>query len=233
MVVACVFGGWQFYQKQNSITVVFDEAKGLQPGALVQMSGIDIGKVRDLTLSGEGIDVSICLDRPARKRLSSNALFVIDPNPGGDKPALVLVKDGASGGLPLTAQTRIQGISSVTLWQLSDLSNQIGQMMDSPPVRDFVKNLKVFEQEMDEAIRNFDSDDMQKRLEKKISQLTEEFEQVLHETEAKQKLEQLSSTIARFKAGISRTGDSDEAKKLFHALDDLGRRVQEELTSRK
>ncbi|MFH2124111.1 MAG: MlaD family protein [Pseudomonadota bacterium] len=233
VVAVCVFGGWQFYQKRSSITVVFNEAKGLQPGALVQMSGIDIGKVRNLALSGEGIDVSICLDQSAKKRLSSNSLFVIDSNPRGGKPALVLVKDGAPGGMPLVAQTRIQGVNSTMLWQLSDFSNKIEQMMDSKPVRDFVKNLNGHEKEMDEAIRNFDSDAMKKRLEEKILQLSEEFEQVLHEADAKQKLEQISSTITRLSAAISRIRDSDEAKKLGLALDDLGRRVQAELTARK
>lgn len=102
-VAAGVFGGWQFYQRQNSITVIFDEAKGLQPGAVVQMSGIEIGEVRDLTISEEGVDVSIRIDQSAKKRLSSNSLFLIDSTPEGGKPALVLVKDGAPGGMPLTA----------------------------------------------------------------------------------------------------------------------------------
>ena len=233
VVAAGCFGGWQFYQKQNSITVVFDDAQGLQPGALVQMAGIDIGKVRGLTIAEDGIEVSIRLDRTAKKRLSANALFVIDSDPEAGHPARVLVKDGAPGGMPLTAQTRIRGVDSVVLWQLSDLSKQIGQIMDSPPVRDFVNNLKVFEREMDEAIRNFDDQAMQKRLEKKIEQLTAEFEQIMQETDAKQKLEQMSMTITRLRAAIARIGESAEAKRLGQALDDLGRKVQKELAARK
>jgi len=232
VAAAGLFGGWQFYQEQNSITVVFDEAKGLQPGAPVQMAGINIGKVRDLTIAEDGIEVSIRLDRAAIKRLSSTSLFVIDANPGGGKPALILVKDGAPGGMPLTAQTRIRGVSSVVLWQLSDLSKQLGQLIDSPPVRDFVKNLNVFEKEMGEAIRNFDDKAMQKRLEERIKQLTAEFDQILHETNAKQKLEQMSMAITRLRAALSRIGDSDEAKRLGQALDDLGRKVQQELVER-
>lgn len=232
LLLAGVFGGWQYYQKQNSITVVFEDANGLQTGALVQMGGIDIGKVRDLNLSEEGIDVSICLDRSAKKRLSSNSLFVINSNPGGGKPALVLVKDGPPGGIPLTAQTKIKGINSIAFWQLSDISKQIGQIMDSQPVRDFL-SLQDNEKEMDEAIRNFDNEGMQKRLEKMTQQLSEDFEQVLHDTDTKQKLEQISNTLTRLSAAISRIEESDEAKKLSQALDDLGHRVQTELAKRK
>lgn len=105
-------------------------------------------------------------------------------------------------------------------------------MIDSQPVRDFVKNLNVFEKEMDEAIRNFDNVAEQKRLEKNIKQLTEEFEQILHETDANQKLEQISLTVTRLSKAIARIGDSDEAKRLGKALDDLGRKVQDELTAR-
>lgn len=227
------FGGWQFYQRQNSIIVVFDEAKGLQPGAPVQMGGIAIGKVRDLAIAEDGIDVTILLDREAQRRLSSTSLFVIDANPGGEKPVQVLAKDGAPGGIPLTARTRIRGVNSVVLWQLSDLSKQIGQLLDSQPVRDFAKNLNAFEKEMDEAIRNFDDRAMQKRLEEKVKQLAAEFEQVLHDADAKQKLEQMSLALNRLSAAIARIGDSEEAKRLGQAVDDLGRKVQKELAGRK
>lgn len=232
VAAACVFAGWQFYQRGSRIIVVFDDAQGLQPGALVRMAGIDIGEVRDLTISEHGVDVAIRLDRAAKERLTANALFVIDPNPDGGKPALVLVKDGAPGGTPLTAQARIRGVNSIILWQLSDLSKQLGQLLDSPPVLDFINNLKEVEREMDEAIRNFDSAAMRRRLEKNIAQLTREFEQALQETDAKQKLEQISRAITRLHAAIARIGDSDEAKRLGQTLDDLGRRVQEELTAR-
>ncbi len=140
--LGCLYGGWLVYRYHYSMVVEFSGAKGLHSGAPVIKSGLEIGEVLGLKISPNGIDVRLFIDPSAQKLLTTTALFVIAPAaPGYGNVPEIMVKDGAPGGLRLNYGAKIRGVDSVTLWEMSDLSKQLRQMLDEPPLRNFIKML--------------------------------------------------------------------------------------------
>ncbi|MEM7396157.1 MAG: MlaD family protein, partial [Verrucomicrobiota bacterium] len=50
-----------FFKKYDQVTVRFDDVKGLRPGAVVMVRGLEVGQVKQLTLQPDGVHVKMSL----------------------------------------------------------------------------------------------------------------------------------------------------------------------------
>ncbi|MDK9708301.1 MAG: MCE family protein [Desulforhopalus sp.] len=153
LLVALVLGGgsyglWQLYQQENSITVVFADANGLSPGTGVWMAGVEIGKVQQLQIAGDGVALSIFLKKEVREQLTDHALFVIDPGADRNSTPVVRVKAGAGGVAPLPAKVRLKGVNSYALWQLNDYSQKVFEFINEPQLQEGIKRLEQLGSEL-------------------------------------------------------------------------------------
>ncbi len=133
---------WRTYLRSNSVTVVFANAQGIQPGAGVWMAGIKIGRVLDLKISRDGVAIVLFLPDEVRHQLTDHALFVIDPSGDGGQPPIIRVKDLSRTGHPLKRNMRLKGVDSLLVWQLSDLQEKVQRIMNDPHVREDLLHLQ-------------------------------------------------------------------------------------------
>lgn len=139
---AAGFGGWQLYQRSNSVTVVFADAGGITPGTGVWMAGIEVGRVLGLQIAGDGVEMRVFLGKEVRRQLTETALFVIDPGTAQGGGPVLRVKAGAGGTAPLAANARVKGVNSYTLWQLDDYSQKVLEFINEPQLQEGIKRLE-------------------------------------------------------------------------------------------
>jgi hypothetical protein len=136
------FGLWRLYQQENSIIVVFADANGVSPGTGVWMAGVEVGKVQELQIAGDGVAFSIFLKKEIREQLTDHALFVIDPGADRKSTPVVRVKAGSGGVAPLPVKSRLKGVNSYALWQLNDYSQKVFEFINEPQLQEGIKRLE-------------------------------------------------------------------------------------------
>jgi hypothetical protein len=124
-------------------TVVFKDGKGIRKGDRVQMSGVDIGAVRSVTLdrTGDSINLLLEIDRDHREKIRADSTAYIRdatfPNVSGQK--IVEVINSTQPSPPLEPRSVVMGkenIAEVKAWQFRD---QVGTW--SEQVRGIMENL--------------------------------------------------------------------------------------------
>lgn len=148
ILAVCAYGGWYGYRQQNLFTVVFPDANGLLPEAGVWMAGLEIGKVQEIRIASDGVEVFLFIKPDNRKQLTDKALFVIDPGLGDSPLPVVRVKAGARGGRALQRDTRLRGMSSIVLWQVADFPEKIQELMNEPQLKESIRRLDELGQEL-------------------------------------------------------------------------------------
>jgi hypothetical protein len=148
LVAAGGYGAWYCYRQQNMVTIVFADALGLVPDAGVWMTGLEIGKVEQVRLADDGVEVTVFIRPAARKQLTDKALFVIDPGLDKKTSPIVRVKAGPPGGGPLQGGTKIRGMNSLALWEVSDFPERLKEFMNEPQLKEGLRQLDELGQEL-------------------------------------------------------------------------------------
>lgn len=76
VAVAIIFemiGGFDMLKKGHTIRARFNNVQELKPGDPVRMAGVDIGRVRDITLRDNKVEVTMKLTQPGEVRTDSKA----------------------------------------------------------------------------------------------------------------------------------------------------------------
>lgn len=223
---------WQYYLQQHSVTVVFDNARGLQTHAKVWMNGVMIGEVRNVSLSPNGVDIEIYIHQQHWSGLTDNSLFVIDPSPN-DNHAVIRVKKSEQEGKPIQPQQRIQGVNSLIMWNMSEFSGRMQQFINSQSIKELVNNLKRFHQELDDTIKDMDWNSVDEQIRNDIQQLSQEIDQAINSGQLQQRLDEFIERIENLKISLNKISNGEEVKKLVKSLERLAQQIQQQLPNQK
>lgn len=159
-------------------TVVFKDAKGLQPGDRVEMSGVNIGVVKwvELKTAPNQINVRLKIDPQYAEQVRLNSTAVIRdvsfPNVSGQRVVEVVNADGTPGP-PLPRNSIVRGVGGpldLQLWKMrgkmegsggamarrlealsataKEMTEQVKQFAASPQVREAIQTLRAYMLEM-------------------------------------------------------------------------------------
>ena len=120
-----IFAGVRFLSGQPlfgagyDVVVVFDDAQGLTPGAIVRLNGVRVGEVRDVALAdnARNVVVTMAIDRdveiPRGSKVQTSGLSAL-----GEVNVEITPPQGAGAGRPLMAGDTLQASSTPDIFDL-------------------------------------------------------------------------------------------------------------------
>ncbi len=73
MLVIAVGGASGFVWERYELKTQFADVQGLKSGAIVRISGVEVGKVTDVALSGAGVEVKLSIKKENRSRVTTES----------------------------------------------------------------------------------------------------------------------------------------------------------------
>lgn len=200
LIIGAIVGFATWKSRGLDYTLHFEDAKGLQAGDPVVLSGVQIGQVRKVTLMGEDdVRVAVHIDEEHRKKVLAGSTAVITsmsfPNMSGQK--VVEIHNPADpDALPLEDDVDVagqDGMFDLKAWQLEQRLSDMGEDLSAQS-----KVLAEKFSEMAEKLQEIpESPEMKEALEK-----LEEFSEDL-ETSSREKLADLSDDWEKWSKDLS------------------------------
>lgn len=140
-------------------TVVFKDAKGLQPGDRVQMSGVNIGVVKwvELKTQPSQINVRLKIDPQYAQQVRLNSTAVIRdvsfPNVSGQRVVEVINADEETPGPPLPKDSIVHGVGGpldLQVWKMRGRFQGTGDALSRR-----LDTLSATAKELTEQVRQF------------------------------------------------------------------------------
>lgn len=110
ILIIAVGGQAGFFWEQFRVRTKFTNVQGMKPGAIVRVSGKDVGKVKSVEFSGEMIDVGIVLNEDVRPLVTANSKASLGSLSLLGEPIVEI--SAAPGGAPLADNAYLESIGT-------------------------------------------------------------------------------------------------------------------------
>lgn len=229
LMIGAGIGFYIYHVGKNTVTVLFADAKGLEPGADVFMNGVDIGDVNDIELENGKVAAKILFHWKYRKHITDKSMFFIDSDTALGRPPVILVRNSEADGKPLVAGGRIKGVDSFLKWNTQEYSNKFKDFMESEQMNKMFKDLKMLEQDFRKLFEESTSSEIEEQIRGDLQQLAVELENAQISKDIYKELQEINEKIINLKQTLENVQESEETQKLKEALENLKKKVQKEI----
>jgi len=219
------------FQNDETFTVVFKDAKKLEPEANVYLSGIDIGNVKDIDFTNGKVKVFIRLDEKFQNKVPKNSSFFIIPDHKGKKNKCILVRISEPGVNDyIKAGDIVEGIDSEYQLKILELSEAINEIINSESAKKLAQNINRFAKDFKEALNKVDCNKLEEEIQKEVLSLAVDIDKALQSEEIKTAFEQIEEKINKVQNALQKVAESEEAKQLQEALKNFYQKLEKELS---
>jgi paraquat-inducible protein B len=220
-----------FFQQDETFGVVFKDAKQLEPGANVYLSGVDIGDVKAVNLDNGKVKVLIKLDNKFRNKIPKNASFFIIPGhkEQRNKSVLVQISEPPTNDY-IKAGDIVEGIDSEYKLRRLELSEAINEIINSESVKELAQNINRFAKDFKNALDQVDWNELEEEIQEEARSLSDDIDKALQSEEIKTAFEQIEKKINKVQNVLQGVAESEEAKQLQKALENFYQKLDKELT---
>lgn len=219
------------FQNDETFTVVFKDAKKLESGANVYLSGIAIGNVKDIDFDNGKVKVFIGLDKKFQNKLPKNSSFFIMPEPKehNNKCVLVQISEPEVNDYIKTGDI-VEGIDSEYQLKRLELSEAINEIINSESAKELAQNINRFAKDFKEALDKIDWNKLEEEIQKEVLSLAVDIDKALQSEEIKTAFEQIEEKINKVQNALQKVAESEEAKQLNEALENFYQKLEKELS---
>ncbi len=219
------------FQNDETFTVVFKDAKQLEPGANVYLSGVDIGDVKDLDFDNGKVKVLIRLDKKFQNKVPKNASFFMIPEHKGKKNKCVLVRiSEPEANEYIKTGDIVEGIDSEYKLRRLEFSEAINEIINSESAKELARNINRFAKDFKEALDKVDWNKLEEEIQKEARSLADDIDRALQSEEIKTAFEQIEEKINKVQNALQKVAESEEAKQLQDALENFYQKLEKELS---
>jgi hypothetical protein len=231
-LVLAVAAGGAFYllQRETSFSVVFTDAKKLNEGDIVYLSGNPVGRVLTVSPENGKVRIGVHIDRKYRDRLTGKSTFFIGRDaaiPG--HMSLLARTPFADKGSQLTSEDKVEGIDSFLVWSSLEMADKISGAIRSEPWQPLVQELGFIAQDFNKAVTKIDIDRLGLKFRSDIENLSNEIDKALQNHAVKNSLFNVQNQTEQILDRLKELGDSEESRQLQIALKNFQNRIAEEI----